>query len=170
VAVHSGGEGKGSEFAITLPKSEPPILAKTDSDGQPSHVSKRSVAPLRIVAVDDNRDAVDSLAKILRMKGHDVRTGYDGIEAVELAADFRPQVVLLDIGLPRLNGYEVAQRMRKLPGGSKIVLVAVTGWGQDEDRKRSEASGFDMHLVKPVDPLALDQLIANIDDSQAQLR
>ena len=169
VAVHSGGDENGSEFVVTLPKSEPPILTMTDSDGQPPYVTKRSVAPLRIVAVDDNRDAVDSLARILRMKGHDVRTGYDGIEAVEIAADFKPHVVLLDIGLPRLNGYEVAQRMRKLPGGSQIVLVAVTGWGQDEDRKRSEESGFDMHLVKPVDPLALDQLIASIVDSQEQI-
>jgi PAS domain S-box-containing protein len=169
VAVHSAGEGDGSEFVVTLPKSEPPILTTTESDGQPPQVIKRNLAPLRIVAVDDNRDAVDSLAKILRMKRHDVRTAYDGIEAVKLAADFKPHVVLLDIGLPRLNGYEAAQRIRKLPGGGEIVLVAVTGWGQDEDRKRSEESGFNMHLVKPVDPVALDLLIANIGDSQAQL-
>jgi signal transduction histidine kinase/CheY-like chemotaxis protein len=167
VEVRSEGEAKGSEFVVTLPKLDSEAIAGDDSRNPLPQAPKPGQSLLRIVAVDDNRDAVDSLAKILRMKGHDVQTAYDGVEALEVVGSFKPRVVLLDIGLPRLNGYEVAQRIRQLPGVGQIVLIAVTGWGQDEDRKRSHASGFDMHLVKPVDPLALDQLIANIVNSQA---
>jgi CheY-like chemotaxis protein len=113
----------------------------------------------RILVVDDNRDAVESLGMLLEMMAYDVRTAEDGLEAVDVAAAFRPDVILLDIGLPRLNGYETAQRIRQLDGGRDTLLVALTGWGQEEDRRRSREAGFDHHLVKPVDPDALEQLL-----------
>ena len=93
-----------------------------------------------------------SSRRTLQLKGHEVQTAYDGIEAVDVAARFKPDVVLLDIGLPRLSGYDVARRIRQLPGGKSMILIAITGWGQEEDRRQSQQSGFDMHLVKPVDP------------------
>jgi PAS domain S-box-containing protein len=169
VAVISEGEGKGSEFVVTLPKSESCELSSTNADGQISQTARPPKGTQKIVAVDDNRDAVDSLAMMLRMKGHEVRTAYDGLEAVDAVASFKPQIVLLDIGLPRLNGYDAARQIRQLPGGDQLVLVAVTGWGQAEDRKRSQEAGFDLHLVKPVDPLALDQLLANVAESRVQV-
>jgi CheY-like chemotaxis protein len=113
----------------------------------------------RILVVDDNRDAVESLALLLEMMDYDVRTAEDGLEALDVAQVFRPDIVLLDIGLPRLNGYETAQRVRQLDGGGDVLLVALTGWGQDEDRRRSRAAGFDHHLVKPVDLDALELLL-----------
>ena len=116
----------------------------------------------RILAVDDNQDAVDILARTLKLKGHEVQTAYDGIAAVDVAARFKPEVVLLDIGLPRLSGYDVARRIRSLPEGKSTILIAITGWGQEEDRRQSQQSGFDMHLVKPVDPIALLKLLAEL--------
>jgi CheY-like chemotaxis protein len=113
----------------------------------------------RILVVDDNRDTVESLALLLEMMEYDVRTAEDGLAALEVARAFRPDIVLLDIGLPRLDGYETAQRVRQLDDGGTILLVALTGWGQDEDRRRSAAAGFDHHLVKPVDPDALERLL-----------
>ena len=97
---------------------------------------------------------------MLRITGMEVRTAYDGLEAVEAAAAFNPDVVLLDIGLPKLNGYEAARRIREQPWGKDMVLVAVTGWGQEEDRRRSQEAGFNAHMVKPVDPVALQQMLA----------
>ena len=111
---------------------------------------------LRILIVDDNRDGADSLGMMLRIMGNDTRTAYDGQEAVDVAEAFRPDVVLLDIGLPKLNGYEACRRIREQPWGKSMVLIALTGWGQEEDRRRSHEAGFDHHLVKPVDPAALE--------------
>jgi PAS domain S-box-containing protein len=162
ITVHSEGESKGSEFVVTLPKSQTAQLPGADAGPIIPPLAAPPGESRRIVAVDDNRDAVDSLAMMLRIKGHEVLTAYDGVEAVDAVANFKPEVVLLDIGLPRLNGYDVARRIRQLPGGDRFVLVAVTGWGQEEDRKRSQEAGFDMHLVKPVDPIALDQLLTSI--------
>ena len=115
----------------------------------------------RILVVDDNRDAADSLSKLLTLLGNEIRTVYDGLAAVEAAIQFRPSLVLLDIGLPKLNGYEAARRIRQ-ECEPPLTLVAVTGWGQDEDRQRSQEAGFDMHMVKPVDLGALQQLIAGL--------
>ena len=117
---------------------------------------------LRILVVDDNADSALSLAMMLSMMGHDTRTAHDGEEAVATAEAFRPQVVLLDIGLPKLNGYEVAQRIRQQEWGTSMFLVAVTGWGQDEDRRRSEDVGMNLHMVKPVEPSALDRMLAGL--------
>jgi len=112
--------------------------------------------------VDDNRDAADSLATMLRMMGNDVRTAYDGLEAVQAAATFRPDVLLLDIGLPRMNGYEAARHIREQPWGRSMALIALTGWGQEEDRRRALDAGCDHHLTKPADPAALQKLLALI--------
>jgi CheY-like chemotaxis protein len=110
--------------------------------------------------VDDNEDGAESLAILLQMKGHEPHTAHDGLEAVAAAERLRPDVILLDIGLPKLNGYEVCRRIREEPWGRDVVMVALTGWGQQEDRERSRAAGFDTHIVKPVD---LDGLVALLD-------
>src|SRR5262249_6953986 len=111
--------------------------------------------------VDDNRDAAATLAMMLSLLGHDTRAAHDGLEALDVVAAFRPDVVLLDIGMPKLNGYDAARRIREQPWGSNIFLVALTGWGKEDDRRRSHEAGFNMHLVKPVDPAALERLLAS---------
>ncbi len=120
----------------------------------------------RILVVDDNRDAAESLSMLLELDGNETRSAYDGLEAIEITETFRPEVILLDIGLPELDGYEVARKIRERPGGRSIVLVAVTGWGQDEDRRRSQEAGFNYHLTKPVDRVALGSLLANLSLAQ----
>jgi len=119
-------------------------------------------ARLKILVVDDNPDSALSMAMMLSMMGHETRTAHDGEAAVTSAEEFRPQVVLLDIGLPKLNGYEVAQRIRGQEWGTSMFLVAITGWGQDEDRRRSEDVGMNLHMVKPVEPDALDRVLADL--------
>src|SRR5262249_2287602 len=114
----------------------------------------------RILVVDDNQDAAEMLAVMLSSWGQTTRVAYDGLSALEAAAEFEPQVVLLDIGLPRLDGYETARRMRQQPWGPAALLVAVTGWGQESDLERSRQAGFDRHLVKPVAPQQLRSLLA----------
>jgi CheY-like chemotaxis protein len=113
----------------------------------------------RVLVVDDNVDAADTLAMLLRVGDHEVRIVHDGLSALDAARAYRPQVVLLDIGLPGLNGYEVAQRLRSDPITKDVLLVAVSGYGQDEDRRRSRQAGFDHHLVKPVDLIALQRIM-----------
>jgi PAS domain S-box-containing protein len=162
IEAHSAGAGQGSEFVIRLP-----YLTKVPTEGGSPEAAaatngEASVRSRRILAVDDNQDAVDILARTLQLKGHEVQTAYDGIEAVDVAARFKPEVVLLDIGLPRLSGYDVARRIRQLPQGPSTILIAITGWGQEEDRRQSQQSGFDLHLVKPVDPAALLKLLAEM--------
>ena len=117
---------------------------------------------LRVLVVDDNRDSADSLALWLELAGHEVRTAYGGQEALDAAEAFLPAVVLLDIGMPGMNGYDVARGLREQPATRTALLVAMTGWGQDEDRCRSQEAGFDQHLVKPVDPQHLKNLLAGI--------
>ncbi len=114
----------------------------------------------RVLVVDDNFDSADSLATLLRFMGHEVQTAFDGLQAVDAARDFHPSIMLLDIGLPKLNGYEVARRVRAQPGGEKIKLVAVTGWSQDEDVRRAKEAGFDLHLVKPVGLVVLKKVLS----------
>ena len=156
VEVHSAGVGRGSEFVVRLPLLAAPPLPSSeprDADELVTTVARR------ILVVDDNRDSADSLAMLLRLMGNEVDTAHDGLEAVERVAMFGADVVLLDIGMPRLNGYEAARRIREQSSRS-VTLVALTGWGQDEDRRRSEQAGFDAHLVKPVDLDALAALLA----------
>ena len=114
----------------------------------------------RILIVDDNRDAADTMAVMLETMGHETRTVYDGRGGLKLAADYRPDVVLLDIGLPEINGYEVARQIREQPWGKEIVLIALTGWGKEEDKRRAADAGFDYHLTKPADVGRLETLIA----------
>ena len=116
----------------------------------------------KILVVDDNHDSALSLAMMLSIMGHDTRTAHDGESAVEVAESFQPEVILLDIGLPKLNGYEVAQRIRQQAWGASMYLIAVTGWGQDEDRQRSSEVGLNMHMVKPVEPSALEKVLAGL--------
>jgi signal transduction histidine kinase len=157
VEARSAGVGQGSEFVVRLPllSGPPPALPR-----EPSVVQPVSTVPRRILVVDDNRDSADSLAMLLKLKGHEVHTAHDGLEAVEAAVTFQPDVILLDIGMPRLNGYEAARRIREQPRQKRLTLVALTGWGQEEDRRLSEEAGFDSHLVKPVDLAALTKLLA----------
>jgi signal transduction histidine kinase/ActR/RegA family two-component response regulator len=155
VEARSDGPNKGSEFIVNVPVSseeDAPDLHGSDA------TTEVRVEPRRILVVDDNRDAAESLSMLLHARGHDVRVAYDGLEAVGAAIAFHPDVVLLDIGLPKLHGYDAARRIRDLRG-DKALLIAVTGWGQDEDRRRSKAAGFDHHLTKPVDPELITRLI-----------
>ena len=153
----SEGKGHGSEFVVRLPLPGPerapaPALR---SAAEPVGVS----ATKRILVVDDNRDSADSLALILRRRGHEVRTAYDGATAAATVGQHGVEVVLLDIGLPGVDGYDVARQIRETPGGDRVLLIAVTGWGQRGDLDRSREAGFDAHLVKPVDLLALHRLM-----------
>lgn len=116
----------------------------------------------RILVVDDNKDSATTLAMMLRLLGNEVRTANDGFEAIEVAESFRPDVALLDIGLPRMDGYETAQRIRKQQGGEEMYLIAATGWSRDDDRQRATEAGFDTHMVKPVDIAALESLLASL--------
>jgi CheY-like chemotaxis protein len=113
----------------------------------------------RVMVVDDNLDSADTLVECLTLMGHATLKAHDGRQAVDAATDFRPEVILLDIGLPGLTGHEVCRRIRGQPWGRRIVMVALTGWGQDEDRRRSREAGFDHHFVKPVDPAVLAELL-----------
>jgi PAS domain S-box-containing protein len=161
VEARSDGLGRGCEFVVRVPLAAAgPQAAPPDrSTGGEASTTR---AERRILVVDDNRDAVDSLGMLLKVMGHTVRTAYDGLEAVDAAATFKPEMVLLDIGLPRLNGYEAARRIRELADGKGVLLVALTGWGQEEDRRQSKDAGFDHHLVKPVDPAELQRLLAGL--------
>jgi len=157
IEAHSDGVGKGSEFIVRLPVNPAPLEATPKSESPQS----KGLTGRRILVVDDNKDSADSLRMLLRLKGNDVRTAYDGLAALEAAEEFKPELVLLDIGLPKLNGYEVAGRIRKQPWGRDVILVALTGWGQDEDRRRTEEAGFNIHIVKPLDVAELEkQLLA----------
>jgi CheY-like chemotaxis protein len=125
-------------------------------------------SPIRVLVVDDHQDAADSLAMLLRFMGSDVETVYDGPAALEAIARNRAALVLLDIGMPGMDGYEVARRIRERPDGGEVTIVALTGWGQDEDRRRSQAAGFDHHLVKPISPEALQAVLGSLRRAQGQ--
>ncbi|HEY7154798.1 MAG TPA: ATP-binding protein, partial [Gemmataceae bacterium] len=162
VEARSEGRGMGSEFLVRLPVvlsvvgEQPPDVAE-----QP-----RPAACRRILVVDDNRDSAASLAMLLKVMGNETQTAHNGLEALDMATAFRPDVVMLDIGMPGLNGYATAHRIRQEPWGKDAVLVALTGWGQEDDRRRSQEAGFDLHLVKPVEPAALEQLLAEAESPQ----
>jgi CheY-like chemotaxis protein len=156
VTVHSAGVGKGSSFVVRLPIVQGlPVPEKMYSPESTSAVPKR-----RILVVDDNRDGASSLALLLTLMGHDTRTAHDGLEGIELAEAFRPDLILLDVGLPKLNGLDACRRIREKAWAQDVVIVAMTGWGQDEDRRRSLEAGCDLHLVKPVDAAELARLSA----------
>ncbi len=127
-----------------------------------THSVKPAPQRFRILVVDDNHDSAMSMAMMLSIMGHETRTAHDGDSAVSTAESFLPEVVLLDIGLPKLNGYEVAQRIRESAWGQSMFLIAVTGWGQQEDRERSSEVGLNVHMVKPVEPAALERLLSEL--------
>ena len=162
VEAFSDGDDQGSEFVIHLPLAHENAAGRTSRTARIIAPSPTDRPPLRILVVDDNDDSLTSLAMLLRMSGNEVRTAVDGTSALEAAKAFRPEVVLLDVGLPGMNGYEVGRRMREMPEAKGAVLVAQTGWGQDEDRRRSAEAGFDAHLVKPVDPAALQKILSSL--------
>jgi PAS domain S-box-containing protein len=161
VEAHSEGPNRGSEFVVRLP-----IAAGRSSPGPPDSrdnrvAPARLITPLRVLVVDDNRDAAESLALLLRGEGHDVQVAHDGRTALEVARNHRPDVAFLDIGMPGMDGYELSRQLRAQPALEKLLLVAVTGWGQEEDRRRSRQAGFDRHLVKPVEPASLQRLLSH---------
>jgi signal transduction histidine kinase len=149
VQAFSEGRGRGSEFVIRLPIVSKPLPSA--GDGRGNGAAKTPSSRRRILIVDDNRDSADSLAMLLKMLGHEVRTAYDGEDGLHVAEQFSPHIILLDIGLPRLSGLETARRLRCDLGLRDALLIAMTGYGQDEDKRRSQEAGFNAHLVKPVD-------------------
>ncbi len=160
VSARSEGPGRGSEFVVRLPiMFETPNTQQTPEPTVSDLTRKTS---RRILVVDDNRDSATTLAMLLKLTGNETHTAYDGLAAVEAAETFRPDVVLLDLGLPKLNGFEAARKIREQPWGKSIVLVALTGWGQEDDRRKSSEAGFNGHLVKPVDHAALMKLLAEL--------
>jgi len=157
VEVRSDGVGHGSEFTVRLPmlsRAAEPVASQAAT-------APAADGPRRVLIVDDNHDGAESLAMLLEFSGHEVHKAHDGEEAVKAAERIRPDIVLLDIGLPIVNGYEACRRIRSEPWGTRMVLVALTGWGQEEDRERSREVGFDKHLVKPVDHDTLLALVAS---------
>jgi signal transduction histidine kinase/ActR/RegA family two-component response regulator len=159
VEAKSEGAGRGSEFVVRLPVAERPIEMPVL---QVRETPARKAPSRRVLIVDDNVDSADSLALLLRRQGNEVHAVYDGIAALAAVESFRPDVVLLDIGLPQLDGYHAAQRIRQQTNGHQVTLIAVTGWGQVKDRERSHASGFDAHLTKPVEPAMLEELLRGL--------
>ena len=159
VEARSKGLGHGSEFVIRLP-----VLAESTVRKQLASETSKPAAPAkcRILVVDDNKDSAATLTMMLRLTGHETHSARDGLEAVEAAGWFYPDVVLLDIGMPKLNGYEAAARIRRQPWGKKMVLVAMTGWGQEDDKQRAKHAGFDHHLTKPLDYNKLKGILAAV--------
>jgi CheY-like chemotaxis protein len=159
IEASSSGMGTGSEFTVRLPAAPD---ARTDDDADRARTAGAERAKRRILVVDDNVDSAQSLAMMLEIGGHTTHLAYDGLEAIEVAGKVQPEIVLMDIGMPRLNGYDACRRIRSEPWGRAIVMVALTGWGQTDDRLRSEEAGFDHHLVKPVEPAALEALLESL--------
>jgi len=177
VAAYSEGLGQGSEFVIRLPtyireklKSELNSHSPSALEQSMMNAEGASRTQRRILVADDNNDALESLATLLQLSGHEVFTAANGAVALESAEQHRPEVALLDIGMPKLDGYEVARRIRAQPWGQRITLVALTGWGQDADRRRSQEAGFDSHLVKPLDLDKLTELLAGLPSAGARAR
>jgi CheY-like chemotaxis protein len=158
IHVHSDGPGCGSEFAVRLP------IRVESSPGRPQMIDANisSSCKLRILIVDDNKDGARMLSLLLQRMGNEICVAHDGLEGLESARDFGPDVVLLDIGLPTLDGYEVAKRIRAEPCGQTAVLIAVTGWAREEDRQRTKEAGFNHYLLKPVEPSLLQKLLATV--------
>lgn len=180
IAVHSAGLGRGSEFVVRLPlapkvatdEAAPAQVPDNNSGKDPGKDpgSTDSAGSLRVLVVDDNRDSAESMSVLLELHGHQTRSAGDGIEALAMIEEWQPQVVLLDIGLPGIDGYEVARRLRARPDQATLHLIAVTGWGQDEDRRKSAEAGFDGHLVKPADYAALAGMLADVRSARSPRR
>jgi CheY-like chemotaxis protein len=164
VEARSGGLGRGPEFTVRLPFAAPERRGSPGGgNGEQTQEAYRATDH-QLLVVDDNEDSAVSLATLLGLHGHEARVAHDGPSALEVAQLFRPAVVFLEIGMPGMDGHEVALRLRRLPGLEGVVLAAMTGWGQSEDHRRTAESGFDHHLVKPPEPEAVESLIARLDD------
>ena len=159
VKAFSEGIGRGSELVVTLPQYCQEISMPVASDPPPPEPQQKR---RRLMVIDDNKDAAESMSMLFELWGHEVICAYDGRGALETAAKYRPDAVFLDIGLPGMDGYEIAERLRELPESARTVLVAITGYGQDEDRRRSREAGIDHHLVKPVSPETLHKLLDSL--------
>lgn len=158
IEAHSEGKGKGSEFVVHLPAMD---TVPTPAEAAPAAPEAERAAPRRILVVDDNRDGARTLSMLLQLDGHQVNTAHDGPAALETADAWQPDVVLLDIGLPGMDGLEVARRLRNNPQHAEVLLIAISGYGQDDDQLRSQEAGIAAHLVKPVDLAALQRLFAS---------
>jgi CheY-like chemotaxis protein len=160
IEARSAGLGKGSEFLVRLPALAEP--APESARELPEASSESSAkGPRRMLVVDDNVDSAESMALVLRLQGHEVRLAYDGQSALEEAQSFRPEVMFLDLDLPKMDGYEVARRLRLEPAMRYMALVAMTGYGREEDRQRTQKAGFQLHLVKPVDFNKVEELLSS---------
>jgi CheY-like chemotaxis protein len=162
VRAHSAGLGQGSEFTVMLPYQSDRAAA----EGPSVAPQCKGNGALRVLIVDDSEDAADTCATLLELSGHAVCTAYTALRALELGERFHPQALLVDIGLPDLSGYELAQRIRAAPWGQHATLIAVTGWGQEQDKRRALAAGFDHHLTKPVAADAVTALLGSLPDVQ----
>jgi PAS domain S-box-containing protein len=159
IEARSEGVGKGSEFLVRLP-----LAAETILEATPAPASASAHRPLRVLVVDDSEDTAETMGTLLEMAGHTIQVAHSGPAALEAAAAFRPDVILLDIGLPGLDGYQVAQRLREDPVLKDVILIAASGYGQAEDLRRSKEAGIDRHLVKPVDPRELQEILAAVGE------
>jgi signal transduction histidine kinase len=157
VEVYSEGAGRGSEFVVRLPVEKAP-----ETPAAPAPTAPPKGSGLRVLVVDDNTAAAHMLSRIVEVLGNETRVASDGAEAIAAAEEFQPNIVFMDIGMPRMNGYEAAEQIRQKPWGEDMVLVALTGWGQDEDRRRTQAAGFNHHLVKPAEIADVQRLLANV--------
>jgi PAS domain S-box-containing protein len=162
--AHSSGLGQGSEFIVRLPILLSPLRRDTVSSAERA----QSTQAWRVLVVDDNVDSADSIASLLESSGHDVKVAYSAEKALEMATDYQPEIMLLDIGLPEMDGYEVAKRLRQNPQLKDLRLIALTGYGQDSDRQRSREAGFDAHVVKPVDWRNLSELLESLMKRQSR--
>jgi two-component system CheB/CheR fusion protein len=158
VTAQSEGPGQGSEFAVYLPAT----AARSAVETLPPERQEANAPIRRVLIVEDERAVADMLLMLLKLQGHTVRAAYDGPAALLTASTFHPDIVLCDIGLPGMDGYEVAQRLREAHGEDRPLLIAITGYGQEEDRRRAMKAGFDRHLTKPVDPLLLEELVVSL--------
>ena len=168
VDAFSAGPGKGSEFVVRLPVV-PNVQKVEGSPGLPEAPPAGS-ANVRILIVDDNVDSADCLAMVVQLEGYTPQTAYDGPTALALASKFQPHIVVLDIELPGMDGYEVGRELHKRPETKDAILIAMTGWGQEEDRLRSREAGFANHLVKPVDPAELEAMLTRVGVSARDKR
>jgi CheY-like chemotaxis protein len=162
VSAHSAGRGHGSEFVVRLPRATRASLGHDERAEPPVEPVPTTQDHVRILVVDDNEDAANMVAAALKFKGYQTRIAYDGLAALNTATIFKPHVAVLDLGLPVLDGYELAARLRELPGMAAVSLIAVTGYGQPSDRQRTQDAGFAHHVVKPVDLDTLDSILASV--------
>ena len=166
---YSEGIGRGCEFRVQLIREDriqngPPMQPAKDRSSSASspEPGPSESAVRRVLIVDDNLDTAESEAELAKLWGHEVAIAQNGAAAIELASKFQPHIALIDIGLPEMNGYEIARHLRQLPDVSKALLVAITGYGREEDQKAARDAGFDLHLTKPVDPVRLKKLLATL--------